>query len=256
MGKQAKSEQYGVIYKTKNYEVFKFIGGNRTIRPGNIEKMRQSMIEQQLVIPICVNENFEIIDGQHRFTVCKELKKPVYYYVQDGYRLPEVERANRSNTNWSLNDFLHSFTHKNNENYIKVESICDQYNVIASDVIRVIAKALNKRPRHVVAEFKDEKLIFSDEMYEQVTDFFESHALFKDFPSCKSPKFIYSYLELYFHQRYNHEHMIDKYNKLGSQMKHCVTMDEYLDILCNKIYSGKKISEHNIYFDLTRKQFY
>lgn len=256
MGKTKEIEQYGAIFKTENYNMFKFIGGNRALRTSNIEKMRQSMIEQQLVMPICVNEKFEIIDGQHRFTVCRELKKPVYYYVQEGYSLPEVERANRSNTNWSLNDFLHSFVHKNNDNYVKVDIICDQYNVLASDVIRVISKIENKKPRHVTADFKDENLDFSDEMYEKVVGFFEALTIFKDYPSYTAPKFIYSYLDLYFHQRYNHEHMIEKYIKLGNQMKHCITKDEYLDMLCNKIYSGKKINDHNIYYDLARKQFY
>ena len=72
MAKKINAKEYGVIYATTDYDKFKFLEGNRKLRLNNLEKMRESMIEEQLVIPICVNENFEIIDGQHRYTICKE----------------------------------------------------------------------------------------------------------------------------------------------------------------------------------------
>ena len=249
-------KEYGIIYSTMEYDKFRFLEGNRELRQSNVGKLRESMIEQQLVIPICVNENFEIIDGQHRFTVCKELGKPVYYYIQEGYGLSEVERANRSNTNWCLNDFLHSFVLKNNEHYKRIDDICNEYNVLASDVLRVLAKIERKQQCEMQAIFKEEKLIVTDEKYDALIKFFDALTLFEVFPLYTKTKFITAYSELYFYAEYDHEFMTEKYSKYGSVLKHCTTKDEYLDILCNRIYSARRRSDKNIYFHPQRKVLY
>jgi hypothetical protein len=254
--KEAKTTEYGIIYATTEYDKFKFLEGNRKLRLNNLEKMRESMIEEQLVIPICVNENFEIIDGQHRFTICKELNKPVYYYVQEGYGINQVERANRSNTNWQLNDFLQSFALKGNSNYQLVGEIIDTYNVLASDVIKAIAKLNNKTTLHVTQDFKEEKVNIDDELYNKLIAFFEALTLFEDFNLYNKTKFISSFLDLYTYPKYNHDIMVAKFAKLNTQLKHCTTKDDYLDILCNKIYSGKRVSKDNIYYNKDRKEFY
>lgn len=256
MTKLINATEYGVIYTTTDYDKFKFLEGNRKLRQNNLEKMRESMIEEQLVIPICVNENFEIIDGQHRYTICKELGKPLYYYVQKGYGLDQVERANRSNTNWQLNDFLQSFALKGNNNYTMINDIVDTYNVLASDVVKVIAKYTGKTGLQVTKDFKEEKLVISEGMHDNLLQFFEALTLFEDFPLYNKTKFISSFLDLYYYPKYNHAIMEAKYSKLSNQLKHCTTKDDYLDILCNKIYSGKRVSKENIYYNKDRQEFY
>lgn len=256
MAKKINAKEYGVIYTTTDYDKFKFLDGNRKLRLNNLEKMRESMIEEQLVIPICINENFEIIDGQHRYTICKELNKPVYYYIQEGYGLDQVERANRSNTNWQLNDFLQSFALKGNTSYKMIGEIIDTYNVLASDIVKVIAKTTNQTSLQVTQDFKEEKISIDEDLYERLILFFEALTLFEDFSLYNKTKFITSFLDLYSYPKYNHKIMETKYAKLSNQLKHCTTKDEYLDILCNKIYSGKRVAKENIYYNKDRKEFY
>ena len=43
------------------------------------------MTEKLLMCPIIVNENYEIIDGQHRYSASKELGLPIRYIVGEGY---------------------------------------------------------------------------------------------------------------------------------------------------------------------------
>ena len=66
-------EVYTSVMKSNNYDMFKFMEGNRKISSTNLNQIISSMKEKQLVIPITVNEKFEIIDGQHRFSACKYL---------------------------------------------------------------------------------------------------------------------------------------------------------------------------------------
>lgn len=55
-------EMIGNIFKTKDYDMFKWVKGNRKPNKKNYSKLVKSMKEEQLIIPICVNEKFEIID--------------------------------------------------------------------------------------------------------------------------------------------------------------------------------------------------
>lgn len=252
-----KDAKYTQILKSTNYNQFKFISGNRQLRTLNLSKLRESMKEKQLIVPICVNEKFEIIDGQHRFTICKELKLPVYYYIQDGYNLEDVERANRANSNWDINDFLASFIEKGNETYITISDLTCLFNVMPSDIIRFLAKIKHKSALSVTEQFKNGTIEITEMEKTKAYDFFECLEVFKSFNHYNKPKFISSYLELYCHPKYNHSIMETKFDKYSKSLVHCVTKDEYLEVLTNKIYSmGKADIKNNIYYDKTRNIFY
>ena len=87
-------EIYTNVMKSSNYDMFKTMEGNREINSTNLNQIILSMKEKQLVIPIIVNEKFEIIDGQHRFSACKYLNLPVYFLISNGYDIEDVIRAN------------------------------------------------------------------------------------------------------------------------------------------------------------------
>ena len=70
------NEKVTEIRETNNYDIFKNMLGNRELKDKNYKKLMRSINEKQLIIPILVNEKFEIIDGQHRFSACKSLGKP------------------------------------------------------------------------------------------------------------------------------------------------------------------------------------
>ena len=100
---------FGNIMVTENYDMFKKIGGNRKLNKANYSKIVKSMKEEQLIIPIVVNEKYEIIDGQHRFQACEDLGKPVYFYMVRGYGLEQVKRANIASSNWKKENYLDMF---------------------------------------------------------------------------------------------------------------------------------------------------
>jgi hypothetical protein len=71
------------IKTTSDYKSFKIIEWNREINKQNLDKLITLNKEkfQLHLFPILVNENMEIIDGQHRFSASKVLGSPVYYLV-------------------------------------------------------------------------------------------------------------------------------------------------------------------------------
>jgi len=58
------------VQYTTNYSKFKKIHTNRDLKPGILNKIEKSMVENGLMLdPIKVNEDWEVVDGQHRLHV-------------------------------------------------------------------------------------------------------------------------------------------------------------------------------------------
>ena len=65
------------IRVTKNYEQFGYKFGNRKVEmnPNHVKKLVKAMSENYIPIPIMVNSNFEVLDGQHRLEAIKQLER-------------------------------------------------------------------------------------------------------------------------------------------------------------------------------------
>jgi hypothetical protein len=97
------------IYVTKDYDKFEPINGNRSLNQLHINRLKQSIKEEYLETHIIVNANYEIIDGQHRFTVIKELGLPLHYQVIHDYGLNEVHRYNQLVKAWGFMDYIKGY---------------------------------------------------------------------------------------------------------------------------------------------------
>ena len=116
------------INKTTEYSLFQPLDGNRAINELHLRRIINSMKETPLVSPITVNENFEIIDGQHRFEASRHLGIPVYYFVVQGYSLPEVQTLNLNSKNWTTEDYLDSYINLGYDEYIRFRDFYESFD--------------------------------------------------------------------------------------------------------------------------------
>lgn len=131
---------YTSVMKTNDYSLFKIMDGNRRTNSANLNQIIESMKEKQLVIPITVNEKFEIIDGQHRFKACEYLGLPVYYIMQQGYDINDVIRANvNGGRKWFDADYLHRYCDLKDEKYLKVSEIINDFDVTINDFLKILS---------------------------------------------------------------------------------------------------------------------
>lgn len=67
-------------YITRDYSVFKYLKGNRGINLKNVNSIVDNVRDNGLLPTIViVNENMEVIDGQHRIEAFKQLNLPVEF---------------------------------------------------------------------------------------------------------------------------------------------------------------------------------
>lgn len=86
--------------------------GNRDLNEPKIRRIIHS-VQSGLCFfqycPIMVNDDFYIIDGQHRFAVCQQLKINVYYVVVPNFTLRQIAEMNNNASKWKDKDFLNCY---------------------------------------------------------------------------------------------------------------------------------------------------
>ncbi|EOS7807262.1 ParB N-terminal domain-containing protein, partial [Enterococcus hirae] len=98
------SEVIGKIFVTKDYAKFKKLKGNRQIKKN--QNLEESIKNSGIMIPIEVNEHFEILDGQNRFELAKKWNQLIPYRILDGSGIQEVIELNSTTKSWTLIDYI------------------------------------------------------------------------------------------------------------------------------------------------------
>ena len=107
-----KSQQVNVIYKVEpssdEYHKLGKITGNRRVKRLNVERIKDSMLKRNFLncIPIIVDKDGRIIDGQHRYESATSLGIPIYVVMVEDEDVGSIAIAlNTNKSNWTLADF-------------------------------------------------------------------------------------------------------------------------------------------------------
>lgn len=255
--KGIKTKEYGKVYETNDYSKFNLISGNRSVDRFKVGRLVDSMKEKQLVVPIIVNEFYQIIDGQHRFSACKELNLPVYYIVIKGYGIEEVKRANLISSTWDLNAFLNLYCSKDNSDYITLKDFVDSYNV-------PIATILNFKASLTDTSFKREQELFKtgefsfDGSEDILYEFLESLSMFDKCKYKRNTNLLKAYFSLFNRDEFDLSIMKAQLDKLVYKLneQYDRTKDGFLDVLVNKVYSYRPGNKNKLTYDRGTQEFY
>lgn len=131
------------VYETQNYDMFKKLLGNRDVTEARIAKIKDSINNVGYVLNPCViNGKNEVIDGQGRIEALKRLNLPVHYVIDKNAGLEQCVQLNINGTKWTANDYIVSYVHQGNTNYINLKKLIDDFPGIS---INVISYAVNGR---------------------------------------------------------------------------------------------------------------
>jgi len=117
------------VHTTTDYGKFRLLNGNRKLKSLHMQRLKKSMQEEYLFTIITVNEFLEIIDGQHRFHVAKELALPINYVIKPGYGINQVQKYNITNEKWKIEDYLDSYCREGIREYIIFQEFIQRHNI-------------------------------------------------------------------------------------------------------------------------------
>jgi hypothetical protein len=226
-----------IIQTTNDYSKFKIIKENRNVNQLHLKRLKQSMTQTPLISLIIVNEKMEIIDGQHRFYVSKDLGLPINYVVVYGYGIKEVQILNVNSVNWKKIDYLDGHVKRGLEPYIKFKKfMADFPQLNFSTCIKVLSGLRSSRTKSIEGlkvmstNFEDGTFLIPDlgKSY-NIADMILDYRNF--FPKFNDNTFIITLLYLFEHEKYSHKEMMSKLNLQPRALAMCKTQAQYLGVL-------------------------
>lgn len=238
-----------MIKQTKDYSIFKIHKSNREIDKHNLKKIQESIQARNLLKwrPILVNNEMEIIDGQHRLEACKALNLPIYYEIQENSKDEDIYLLNSNQKNWTQLDYLKYYVTKGKLDYIKMNDFMVNNKTSLKDCVKLFGffgnEFSNKFKRGIYVHP-------SIEVEVRAVDTLKKINIILDFIKIKkSPgyAFVNSYyfkealIQIIHKEEFDFDYFMKKLELCMEKLKKCMSPIYYQQILLD-IYNWKKTS--------------
>ena len=246
------------VYATNDYSMFKTLNGNRNVNKLHVRRLRESFKNAYLMSPIIVNENYEIIDGQHRYAAAKELQKPINYIVCTEYGLKEVQILNTNMKNWGKMDYLNAYCDLGYPEYLNFRNFMRRFKDLPIAACEALLtnkatasrhktsselKGINKKGNYAARYFEEGDLQIFD--YDLAVTNAEKIMMIKHYyDGFNRAIFVFAMIGMFKHENYNHSQFIKKLSANPTSLQHCSNVTQY-KLLIEDIYnfrSREKVS--------------
>ncbi len=234
------------VLMTEDYSIFGTLDGNRNINVPNLRALKRSIEKEHLQIPIIVNEKLQIIDGQHRFNACKELKKPIYYIIVKGYGLSQVHKLNAISRKWSFDDYLDGYANMGNEDYIKARTFKQKYGFGTSETMALLLgynslAGDDARKNFLSGNFKIKSLHDAEAKAEKIM------MIKPYYNGYLRRSFIGAMLKLFSLDNFDFSVFLQKLKYQSTKLVDCTTSDQYL-LIIEDIYNYRARGRNKVRF--------
>jgi hypothetical protein len=229
------------VHTTTDYFMFKPIDGNRNKNLLHINRLKKSMAENYLFTVITVNEKYEIIDGQHRFEVIKDLKLPLNYIVCKGYGLKEVHVLNHISKTWNADDYLTGYCNLGYKEYLKYKEFKDRYGIGHNECMTILAGNSIKSQCDI---FYGGNFKIKD--YNEACKIVEKIFLIEPYYiGFKRRSFIYAMLQLLKNPNFEFTEFLQKLKCQPTALVDCATTHQYISLI-EEIYNYRRREKVNL----------
>lgn len=234
------------VYFTTNYTIFKAIKGNRLLNESKINRIItdiKSGLDMLKYYPIVVDEQMNVIDGQHRLFIAKKLKVNVYYIISKKIQLNEIAKVNSNTEKWNNEDFINCYIVNGSKDYQKLRDFKEQYGFPLSvcQNLLMFGDAGGDGGKEDMKEvFQQGKFKATHE--QKAKELAERVLLFKNFPHHRSRTFIVAINKVITIGKCEIEEIAEKYAQQdASALKqqanykgYLTSLEEVLNFRCSK----------------------
>ena len=226
--------QVAVVYQTKNHSLFKTLGGNRDVNKAHVKRLVNSMNERVLFSPIIVNENMQVIDGQHRLAALTELNKPVNYIIVEGYGLNEVQLLNMNSKNWSSDDYMNGYCDLNKKDYILYREFKEKYGFGHTECQALLSGVRRSDGDKARMFYSGDFKIFD---YNDAVDKAEKICMIsKYYNGYKRRSFVFAMMTLFENENFEFTQFLQKLKIQPAALMDCTNVSNYM-LLIEEIYN-------------------
>ncbi len=162
---------------TQDFRKFNLLSFNRNLNRNHINKIKELITKNGYLegFPIIVDENYNIIDGQHRFVACKEMGVAFNYVIQKDFKNEMLISLNTSQRNWSFEDYINYYANQGNQNYISLKDFSKKNSLKYSISLIFILNAVtggfeHNRVKNGMLEIKDIQIKVAQERFDVINE--------------------------------------------------------------------------------------
>lgn len=244
-GVSVAADQQHTCYSSTDYTKFSLIRFNRPVSEEKVQKLLKAFRENRNylhIYPIVVNRQFEVLDGQHRLEAAKRAGVPIFYIIDDDFRMEDAIAANNVVGKWTTEQFMNSFAEREFPEYVKIRDFYLEHPWIKISTLPKLCSTkgygkLNFDNGHYEAD----RMEFAHKVAAMVNSF-------RPFIGDKQAEFnpfVQTVMNLAANHNYNHKRMVEKMKQRGSLFQRCATVPQYLAIL-TEIYNYRVAPENRI----------
>ena len=234
------------VQTSKNFKMFKFLNGNRSVDNKHLKRLEKSMSEKKLFSPILVTKNMEILDGQHRFLVSKKLQLPLdFIVVDDSDGLQDVHTYNSMSKNWNADDYMNSYAVIGNENYIIYRDFKNKYKLPHSQTLMILTNQISNRGdlfrKYQSGNLKIKDLDIANETAIKIValkDFYKGY---------QRSSFVLTMISLFKNDLFNFDEFLHKLKLQPTSLVDCTGLRQYKQVI-EDIYNYKRREKVNLRF--------
>lgn len=231
------------VLQTRDYSRFRHLDDNRDINPMHVERLKESMQEVYLFNPIIVNENLEVIDGQHRLEACKQLNLPVTYITVEGYGIREVQIMNANKSNWKPSDYLQSYVKNGYSDYITYLAFQEKYG-FDHQVNLILLSNYDKKGNY--DDFNSGKFkVLSLRKAERIANYLMQIKPY--YSGYRRRSFVYAIMSIIDRKGFSMDELIAKIKLQPTALVDCTNAEKYRELLEN-IFNYKRRDKINLRF--------
>lgn len=230
------------VQSTKDYNLFKTINYNREVMGNRVESIVESINKYGFILPILVNKDFYVVDGQHRLEAAKRCNSIVSYiqFNCDNSMLPIlVSTVNTTSKNWTNEDYLNMWRYLDKEAYVYISDIMDDYRISLAVTLRLAGFGGNALKKFKSGDFtltsSQKSRLMTRIMYlDAIRNHNHSFSKFN-----YSPSFVRAVANIVKNPKYNHERMMAVLDRSPGCIVKCNRGDEYIELF-EGIYNYKR----------------
>ena len=234
-----------VVYKTFDLSIFKSLDGNRITNLQHVRRLSNSIKQNGMKCnPIIVNENLQVIDGQHRLLAAKEAKSFIYYIILKGYNLNDVHTLNLNQKNWTKKDFMYGYADMGIESYVSLKKFVDNNSDYSfTDCIAFCQNTSAGNSRMLAIQTKSGNKINEDtQIFEQGTWKCGDMSLAQEwankirmikpyYNNYNKSSFVGTMIKLFSNDNFNYNEFMHKLNLQPTSLVDCANREQYKSLI-------------------------
>ena len=239
------SNKVGEVLETSDLSKFSFFKENRDVKPSKLKQIRSRMKSHgwEKGSFLLVNEHFQVIDGQHRLTVARELGVSVQYIIVQGGDMSTVCQRNSGGNKWNIIDHLGSFVKSDKTHYVLLDRFMKNFpDFRPTECMMLVKNSSSSSTRDVFEsgnfETKDMKVA-----YQWGRDLMSLKRYFPD--GYNKAIFVRAMVRVFQKPHFNFSEFLHRVDLRPSMLHMCGTVEQYLEMI-EVVYNYRRRTDEKV----------